>query len=105
MLGATWRIFGFVVVKFHGRDNLDHPERFLTHHCAGEFLAGNIRFNKHPLAEGPIRARQFLRRMLVIFAHYENTDAGPPGTGTPAALSTVLAMSFCIAKAEASTPE
>ena len=29
----------------------------------------------------------------------------PPGTGTPAALSTVLAMSFCMASAEASTPE
>src|SRR5262249_20384483 len=29
----------------------------------------------------------------------------PPGTGTPAPLSTVLAVSFCIASADASTPE
>ena len=29
----------------------------------------------------------------------------PPGTGTPAELSTLFAMSFFIASAEASTPE
>src|ERR1700741_3942655 len=79
MFGAAWRIFRFVVVEFPGGYDFDPPECLVAHHRAGDFLAGNIRLNQHPLAECPVRASQFLRWMLVILAHEKNTDAGTLG--------------------------
>ncbi len=132
MLRAAGRVFGFVVVELGVGDDLDDAERLVAHHRAGQFLAGDEGLDQHALAELPVRPRQFLRRMLVVLAHDEDADAGafghrldhvrrrqqmflaplrgaittmPPGTGTSAAFSTVLAMSFCMATAEAITPE
>src|SRR5215510_7119799 len=76
MLGTAGCIFGFVVVKLDCRYDLDHAERLLSHHRASELLAGNVRFDEHPVAEGPVRTRQFLRWMRVILAHNEYADAG-----------------------------
>src|SRR5262245_16239461 len=75
MLRAPGRIFGFVVVKLHRRYDFDHAESLLAHHSAGKFLSRNIGLDENELAKSPVGTSQFLRRMLVILAHEENTNA------------------------------
>ena len=76
MLGAARRVFGLVVVELHGRHDLDDAERLVAHHRAGQLLAGDVGLDQHGLAEGPVVARQLLRRVRHVLAHDEDADAG-----------------------------
>src|SRR6516225_7373367 len=131
MFGSAGNIFGLVVVKSYRRHDFNHAERRIAHDGTGQLLAGNILFDDEALAIGPVLARELLRRMGMILAHDEDPDArafrdrlddvgrrqhvgfghleprchSPSGTGTSAARNRSLATSFCMASADAITPE
>src|SRR5262245_16567294 len=76
VLGAAWRIFGFVVVKLYRGHDLDHAEGPVAHDSTGELLARDVGLDKNPIAESAVGACQFLRRMPVILATDVYADAG-----------------------------
>ena len=50
------------------------PSASVAHHRAGQFLAGDKGLDQHGLAEAPVGAREFLRRVLHVLAHDKDAD-------------------------------
>jgi len=53
---SAGRVFGLIIVKSHRRHDLDHSQRLLAHHGAGQFLAGMYFSDKNAFPKGPVFA-------------------------------------------------
>ena len=76
MRRAARRVFRLVIIEARGRHDLDHAERLVAHHRAGQFLAGDERLGQQHIAEFPVGAGQLLRRILVRLGDDEDAEAG-----------------------------
>ena len=131
--GAALGVFCVVTVKSFGhRLDFDDVEHAVAHDGAGQFLAVDETFGEQPVAIGPVFAADLLGRMRAVLLDDHDAERralvdrlehigrlqrvaerrlvavddaalARPARRPPA--STILARSFCIASAEASTPE